>query len=143
MRCGNRLNLSSLTRWRRRNLEYHTTLREQSLSHNNPLVAYFGREVFHDGVVLIKNLDLKRGHVTLVLRNVHAVNRVVKEMARQNRRTKRLLRSDFVTLVRFEGLTEFQMSPKKPVAVLEYECAELGRKNGRYSLEIRCRRERG
>lgn len=143
MRFGDRLNMDSPSRWRRRNVQYLKSLRDQGLSHKDPLVRHFGRDVFHDGEIRIENLDLGRRQVTLALRNVYAVDQVVNELTRDDRRTTRLDKQDFVTRVRLEDLTRFSASWKEPTGQLEYQCAELGKVEGLYTLQIRCRGERG
>src|SRR5258706_14857521 len=143
MRFGDRFNWDSPSRWRRRNVQYHKALREQGLSYKDPLIRYFGREVFHDGEIRIENLDLGRRQVTLALRNVYAVNQVVNELRREGHRTRILNKQDFVTLVRLENLKHFSVSWKYPTGHLEYECAELGKVDGLYTIQIRCRGDRG
>lgn len=143
MRFGDRLNCDSLARWRRRNLQYHKNLQDQGLSYKDPLIPYFGREVFHDGEICIKHLELDRRQVTLSLRNMYAVDRIVDERTRQGRPIRNLNKKDFVTLVRLENLAQFSVSWKERTGPLEYECAELGKVDGLYTLQIRCRDERG
>jgi hypothetical protein len=143
MRFGNRLESDSIHRWRRRELLYQKSLREQGLTYRDTLIPYFGREVFHDGEIYIKDLNLEKRQVTLSLRNVSAVDQVVDELMRQGRSTKSFNKYDFVTRVRLDAVTKFSVSWKQPAGVLEYVCAEVGKVAGRYSLKIRCRGERG
>jgi hypothetical protein len=55
---------------------YWKHLRDQGFSVTDPVYRVFAGEVFHDGEVLVRKVDLSSRVVALQLRNVHAVDAI-------------------------------------------------------------------
>ena len=71
----------------------------------DPIYRLFAGEVFHDGEVRFRDVDLRDRSVTMMFRNVHAVDEIVSyHMERHGGRRPRIRRSDFRTSVTFRDV---------------------------------------
>jgi hypothetical protein len=125
-------------RWRR----YMSRLHDLGFSSGDDVYTHFGGDVFHDGEVAIAEVDLLKGEVEMVLRNVYAVDRVTDYLEHdagmaRDQVTPLVSREDFITHVTFHGVTRLSLKRQAGhTGDIWYHQGELGRRGGDYVLEV-------
>ena len=96
---GNQVHAHSLIHWSRATLRFARSIMRDGYRPNSDLVRYFFFQTFHDGPIIIDNVDLAKGTVEFIFRNVSALDRMTVEATRE----------DFMTRVTFQGVTELEI----------------------------------
>ena len=78
---------------------YWESLYHQGFQPRHELYRYFAQDIFHDGEVSVREVDLESRRVSLMLRNVSAVNVVV-----ATKKDVKVKLKDFVTKIEFFGV---------------------------------------
>lgn len=121
---------------RKRIIGYWRQVVRQNFRSGDHAYKYFAAwDIFHDSEIDIRKLDLKRGTVRMMLRNVYAVDRA-SSWQKQNRRGPKIRRGDFRTAIDFSGVTAFKCALGPEEGPPFYHCSSLMRRGESYELRI-------
>ena len=98
--------------------------------------ATFARDVFHDGEILFRGIQLGSRHVTLVFRNVYAINAIYIERGRLRLPEVEICRKDFRTRIAFTGVSQMTLPDVEGGGPVCYQFSNLSRHRGGYDLRI-------
>ena len=109
-------------------IRYWTHLANLGFSPRNDLYRYFAAEVFHDGEVSIRAIDLNAGSVVLRLNNHHATGIVCVHRQKHGKGWRKVMPKDFITDITFSGVELFEIKQGPWKYPPTCQCAELSKK---------------
>src|SRR5688572_11348071 len=116
-------------------LRYWLHLNEQGFGMSDPVYRYFAGEVFHDGELAVRCVDLAAQTVILRLRNVHAIDAITADDSyRAN--PFAIDRADFETEISFRGVVRFHIRTGQSIRQPIYRSSQLSKAAGKTMLQI-------
>jgi len=129
---GDRLNCtSSMIYPLRAQIRFLRFLINQGFTKSNDLIRYFYFDLFHDGPIRIAELDLGKSVVTMIFRNVAALDAMYDTFKDNSYNPE-----DFATTVKFSGVSKFQTVGLLTITEPLYYSSEFRRNRGGYDLAI-------
>ena len=120
----------------RRWLRYWRHLADVGFTANDPIYRLFAADVFHDGEIRIKGIDLGKRNVTMEFRNVYAVDQVHSHLKDKGIDDPPIDRRDFRTGIRFQEVELFGCKLQRPTRPVFYQISELTRAGSSVRLKI-------
>lgn len=96
----------------------------------------FANDVFHDGEILFRGIQLGSRQVTLLFRNVRAIDAVYSERRRLRLPEVEICRKDFRTRIVFTGVSQMILPDVEGGGPICYQFSNLSRHRGGYELRI-------
>ena len=98
--------------------------------------ATFAKDVFHDGEMLFRGVQLGSRQVTLLFRNVYAIDAIYDERRRLRLPEVEICRKDFRTRIVFTGVSQMILPDVEGGGPVCYQFSNLSRCRVGYDLRI-------
>ena len=128
-RCGSRR--VSEVRWKR----YWDHLDDIGVLKGQPLRELLGRDVFHDGRMLVSVERLPKRLVVVYVENVVAMD-AIRDILKRSPLAKSVRRADFKTALTFTGVDRLEIQMSRCYSVLRYHSANIARKGDGFECTI-------
>ena len=98
--------------------------------------ATFAGDVFHDGEILFRGIQLGSRQVTLLFRNVYAIDAIYNERRRLRLPKVDVCRKDFRTRIVFTGVSQMTLPDVEGGGPICYQFSNLARCREGYDLRV-------
>lgn len=119
-----------------REARYFENLDRSRFTMKDLAYATFAGDVFHDGEILFRGVQLASRQVTLSFRNVHAMDAISGERRKSQLPRVKFCRKDFQTRVVFTGVRQMTLPDVEGGGPICYQFSNLSRYHAGYDLRI-------